>query len=374
MTTDRFRLIDIVRGLSILAVFWQHMYFERFAGDNSAIDVFGLHIYPFVFNNGFLGVNLFFMVSGFVLFHPRMLQGFEVRSYYLKRALRLWPLYLLLLVVSFTLLHTPLMDALKRTFLLLTGLHDLRPWRWMPPVLWVLWSLGVEILFSLALPLIIFICARFGVVRTAIATLAFCLIYRIVGDQAYYAQFPDYNNPILNPYKDNIFGRLDDFLIGMAMSQMFRDGYRPSRTLCVAAAFAALAASYSWNVIYDAERTLAISTLASFAHPMFTLGCAVLVLRFLGRPLWSWSGFFPIVVLGQSCYSAYLTHAFIIKHFKDSFDFNNALSAIAYLAITIAISVLLFSTVEIIGIGRKPEWWRKMRDFLFREPQTRQSP
>jgi len=57
--TDRFRLLDIVRGAVILGVIWQHTYFEHFAGLRAALVVGEQHVYPIVFNNGFLGVNPF---------------------------------------------------------------------------------------------------------------------------------------------------------------------------------------------------------------------------------------------------------------------------------------------------------------------------
>ena len=44
--------------------------------------------------------------------------------------------------------------------------------------------------------------------------LFFAFLYRIIGDYQWFALHPDYDRHT-NPLKDNIFGRLDDFLVGM---------------------------------------------------------------------------------------------------------------------------------------------------------------
>jgi len=67
-----------------------------------------------------------------------MLEGFDVRDYYTRRALRLYPLYILMLAASFFVFETAPLDALAQSALLLSGLHSLTLDLWMPDLLWVL--------------------------------------------------------------------------------------------------------------------------------------------------------------------------------------------------------------------------------------------
>jgi peptidoglycan/LPS O-acetylase OafA/YrhL len=82
---------DGVRGLSILAVFVAHSEFIR------ALPHLGFLEY------GRLGVDLFFVLSGFlitgILLDSRESQHY-FRNFYARRAIRIWPLYYLLLTVT----------------------------------------------------------------------------------------------------------------------------------------------------------------------------------------------------------------------------------------------------------------------------------
>jgi len=77
--------------------------------------------------------------------------------------------------------------------------------------------------------------ARFGLLRLAAGILLFCLVCRIAAVQAFYALKPDFDNPTINPLKDNLFGRLDDFLIGNALRTLWERGVRPGAALTAAA-------------------------------------------------------------------------------------------------------------------------------------------
>jgi peptidoglycan/LPS O-acetylase OafA/YrhL len=86
LTKTRFANLDGIRFLSILAVMWHH------ARPNS---VAGIE----VLDRGFLGVDFFFVLSGFLittlLLRERRRTGtIALRGFYLKRALRILPVYL----------------------------------------------------------------------------------------------------------------------------------------------------------------------------------------------------------------------------------------------------------------------------------------
>jgi hypothetical protein len=44
--------------------------------------------------------------------------------------------------------------------------------------------------------------------------------YRVAADYWWFSNHPHELNKLLNPLKDNIFGRLDDFVVGMAAARL----------------------------------------------------------------------------------------------------------------------------------------------------------
>lgn len=116
-----------------------------------------------VAHRGWIGVDLFFVLSGFlitgILLDARR-ESHYYRNFYARRALRIWPLYyavLLLAIFVFPLLEPHLRPLIQQY-----------PWRWYflyvqnfaygqggIPVLTVTWSLAIEEQFYLAWPLVI---------------------------------------------------------------------------------------------------------------------------------------------------------------------------------------------------------------------------
>lgn len=97
--TRQFGSLDGLRALSILGVLWHH---SGTPGDRGAT----------ILNRGFLGVDLFFVISGFLivtlLLRERRRTGtISLRGFYARRSLRIFPPYYLMLaiVAGIELLH-----------------------------------------------------------------------------------------------------------------------------------------------------------------------------------------------------------------------------------------------------------------------------
>lgn len=154
--------IDGLRALAVIAVMFYHLGFTWIPG-------------------GFLGVDLFFVISGYVI--TRLLLdsiaesgGLDLRGFYIARARRLLPALLFVLVSTTIAIGIWAPDTIKRlltdTPFALTGTMN---W-WLvahhqdyfesigrPPLLQHTWSLAVEAQFYLIWPLILyFILKRFG--------------------------------------------------------------------------------------------------------------------------------------------------------------------------------------------------------------------
>jgi peptidoglycan/LPS O-acetylase OafA/YrhL len=141
--------LDGLRGIAIIAVLIHHQ------------------LTPFHLSGGFLGVDLFFVLSGFLI-TGLLLDEFEqtgsisLRNFYMRRLLRLGPalaLYLLAcLVVSY---HSQLISVTNQIKLIAMALLYSTNWRlalgWdstLDPTA-IIWSLSIEEQFYLAWPLLV---------------------------------------------------------------------------------------------------------------------------------------------------------------------------------------------------------------------------
>ena len=163
--------IDGLRALAVIAVMFYHLGFSWIPG-------------------GFLGVDLFFVISGYVI--TRMLLdsiaqsgGLDLRGFYLARLRRLLPALLFMLTTTIIAVGIWAPDTIKRllvdTPFALTGTTN---W-WLvaneqdyfesigrPPLLQHTWSLAVEAQFYLVWPLILyFILKKFGKKHIPVAAL-----------------------------------------------------------------------------------------------------------------------------------------------------------------------------------------------------------
>ena len=168
--------IDGLRAIAVTAVIFYHLGFQWIPG-------------------GFLGVDLFFVISGYVI--TRLLLdsiarsgGLDLRGFYKARARRLLPPLVFMIVVTAFYISIWAQDSVKR-FLTDTpfSLSGLMNW-WLvgkeqdyfeaigrPPLLQHTWSLAVETQFYLVWPvLLLIILKRFGKKVRPVTALAIALI------------------------------------------------------------------------------------------------------------------------------------------------------------------------------------------------------
>lgn len=124
--------------------------------------VLGFHCTIPGFGGGHVGVDLFFVLSGYLitalLVEEQRQGGIDVGRFYLRRLLRLYPALLILVVVYLAVAPTllpkephALMATLAATYTMDYGLAFQR----LPPTIGHTWSLGVEEKFYLLWPLLL---------------------------------------------------------------------------------------------------------------------------------------------------------------------------------------------------------------------------
>lgn len=169
--------LDGLRFISFLVVFLHHCYLSFFSYLETASPV-AFSIQSFLFRYGTLGVNFFFVLSGFLitylLIREKEVTGtIHIGNFYIRRILRIWPLYYLCLLigfVGFAMLkkmggELPQESANPWYYIFLAGNFDyMHTWPVKPDaiLLSVLWSVCVEEQFYLAWPVILrFVPVRF---------------------------------------------------------------------------------------------------------------------------------------------------------------------------------------------------------------------
>lgn len=133
--------LDTLRAVAALIVVWSHIEFIK--------GLKGLPKNNFIlFPNAHFSVTLFFVLSGFLITFllTREFQKYKTisfKSFYLRRILRIWPLYYLVLFLSYFFIEN---NISNRTLLLCLSIFPNIPfalkssWESSPQI----WSIGVE--------------------------------------------------------------------------------------------------------------------------------------------------------------------------------------------------------------------------------------
>lgn len=175
--------------------------------------------------SGWLGVDVFFVLSGFVLCSPFFgyVQGSKpfpnMRHYTVRRAARIIPAYylqlLILAVFAFAgiLAIPPDLSNFITHALFIQNLVSLQG----ENINGSYWSLPVEVHYYLCLPVIFWLFKRYGVARTAATILLGMMCYRI----GIIHLLHDKPIALKSLYIDQIAGRIDQFLIGFGCAYLF---------------------------------------------------------------------------------------------------------------------------------------------------------
>lgn len=341
------REIDGLRFLAIFPVVIQHMgeRFDRnthllFSNDPS----YG--IISYITNRGFIGIYIFFVISGFILslpfasFYLNKTKKVNLKSYYWRRVTRLEPPYFISMSFFFIILITIMGEEVEELLShFLAGvfyLHniiffDFNPIN--PPA----WTLEIEIQFYLLAPLLaIFI---FKLNNKYWRRFLLCML--ILG----MLLFQHYTSLMLW----TIMGHLQYFLIGFILADLYLCEWKEKNydykwlDLIGLIAFPALFLVWSWD--YELNRRIIFCALLFvFFYVSFK---GYYIRRFLNN---QW-----VMAIGGMCYSIYLIHlplAELVVKFSKSIFFtsfyllNFAVQLFIYLPVLLFASIVFYLAVE----------------------------
>ncbi|HTD96293.1 MAG TPA: acyltransferase [Edaphobacter sp.] len=316
------RSLDGVRGLAILMVVFSHGFESNYQAGGFFVRITGD-----LFYYGLFGVDLFFVLSGFlitgILFDSLSDDRF-FSKFYARRALRIFPLYYGVLVVLFTLTPFLHLHWSGMGWLLLAYLQNLRPdqvsvFAPSPHIgLYHFWSLAVEEQFYLVWPTIVFfVRGKRRLFFTTLLISAIALLLRLV--------LIAHGTPAIAIHVDTLC-RADSLLLGGTLALLYRSS-QWSRILKLAPLgfmAAAVIIFFSINRLgIDAPSSqTALFWVEGFRYTVLAFGFACLVAWSL-RPHSIATRFFelaPLRFFGKYSYGIYVLHVillpFFIKYFR----------------------------------------------------------
>jgi len=317
--------------------------------------------------SGHIGVNFFFILSGFILAYNYLDADGRLRvrrrDFWIARFARIYPVYVVALLVALIPFVHGYASAsrFRNAFTMATTLAGIQAWipfsrlSWNPPA----WSLSVEAFFYLLFPLIAVYAARLGLRQlylvlgvlwigylalVAVATVRFPhgLPYAENGLHVQWLRIVWFN-----PYV-----RLPEFVAGVILARLFllrasssapvlrssSEMTRARALLPVVSAVAIIvllatgifgASVLPTYVVLDPLLALLIYSLASSRGPLAS---------FLSLPI--------MLLLGEASYSLYILHFPVRDWLGRALDLSSAPSFVVYLAVVIGLSILSLYVVE----------------------------
>ncbi len=253
------------------------------------------------FHTGRTGVDLFFVISGFIIFYISSNSNKKVTSFWVDRIIRVVPLYwfytmsmLMITILLPDVLKTAVYDTehVIKSFLFIPTHHPK-----MENMIWPLlvqgWTLNYEMFFYAVFGLILFIKSDIKVRLSILICIFLTLI--IIGI------ISKPTSPIIKTFTDDI---LLEFLIGAFIGFMFVNGKLLNAGLATAVLFVGML-----GLVYSATHPNFIGYMSLEWGVPYGL-IMLSVLSFENKFKLPTSNVF--LLLGNSSYSLYLVHTFIL--------------------------------------------------------------
>ena len=315
-------------------------------------------IRPFV-EHGFVFVNVFFLISGFILSYNYFDRGASLnkRDFWLARFSRLYPVYLLVLIISFKMLEIEWHARSRTEFWQGFILSPLLLQGWSPSLatFWntVAWTLSCEVAFYAAFPWLI----RLPWPRKPSRLILLILVFWIINlgpSTIYLLLNPDHLAEPITRYTSTTLIRFlkytpipyaATFLAGVALSRLQLLATVTERQRLAIAAIAVVLLGLFFYVVSPHIPYLVLH--GGLLLPLF----AMLVFGLSGphiiSSVFAWG---PLLLIGESSYCLYLLHfnVFILihmYHLPERLHVATLDPWISYAAL-IALSIVVYRFVE----------------------------
>lgn len=313
---DRLGVLDGMRGVAVLLVLWYHIWEISWLPAPAP----WLQWIP---ETGFIGVHLFFYLSGFVIVYPFVLAQVHGEPaptwghFVWRRFLKIAPSYLLSIAVAYAIGYTALEHGGAKPWQeLVTHLLFIHTW-WQSTygsINGVLWTLAVEVEFYAIFPLVWWCFSRKAWL-TGAGMILLALLWRIHARECCFSTS-------MEMLVENLPGYLDIFACGMLSAWTFVHWGRRVRASRVSLAMPLVAvagiALLAWMLIGMFDRRMDAHwevALQIYTRPLYGFGFAAIALGSLTAPSF-WRLLLdnaPLRFLGIISYNLYLYHQMIAR-------------------------------------------------------------
>lgn len=337
--------LDSLRFLAFLGVFAFHTRF-RYAGLSPALGNMILTID----GAGAFGVDLFFVLSAYLITNlllreKRTTGSLNVSAFYLRRILRIWPLYFFFLGIASLL---PLLDAAQHLGWKYLAGYSLLTGNWVTILFGVpssvanpLWSISMEEQFYLCWPALVKRLSIRGLGLAAIVMLITSNLTRLLVFV------------LIHPRNESIwfntFTRLDPIALGILLALLLRakgiglGGFGRMLLLCVSL-MALLAVSRYADLTGNLRPA---SVVGLVGYPIVALGCSGIFLAMLGVKAHIVRNA-ALIYLGKISYGLYVYHALGIWIAERLFgSVHGAAGLAAALCFTIVLASVSYHFLEL---------------------------
>jgi len=342
--------LDVLRFFAFLAVFLFHFnhpaeYYTQH-GIPRAVAIAGSSI----IEGGVFGVDLFFVLSAYLITELMLREkdvcgSLDVKGFYLRRILRIWPLYFfyigLALIPAFNPGHVFTWRA-AAAYVLLAGNWSVILWGWpIHSIIGPLWTVSIEEQFYLAWAPIVRNLTRKNLAVAALSMLVISNVIRISMVLVHGG---------MNSVWCNTLARLDPIAAGVLVAAVLRGGipsFRAATRCCmlvIGIVSFAMVANF-WK-IHEPESLKWVPTMVGY--PVVAIGATLIMLAVLGVQLRMPRS---LLYLGKISYGLYVYHALgnllsgMLIPVHTAF-IQLALRPIAALAITIVMAAISYAVLE----------------------------
>lgn len=342
--------LDTLRFFAFLGVFAQHTLPTTSSAVHRHLPAWAAKIETSLANAGAYGVDLFFLLSAYLITEllireKESVGALNVRAFYVRRILRIWPLYYFVLpIVALVPLFNPSGQFSLRyviPFLLFVGNWSVVMFGWpMPmPAANPLWSVSVEEQFYLAWAPVV---ARLSRTKIAIASTIMILVANITRIMAFLLHRTS------GELWANTFAHLDSMAVGILLALMLH-GRAPKisnlgRISLVASGILFLAIRSHFGP--DPFQPLSFLQ-ASIGYPTVVAACTAVMFAFIGLPLRSKA----LEYLGKISYGLYVYHLmciFLVERLLNTklSTWNFLLGNVTALVLTIVVAAVSYALLE----------------------------